>query len=255
VKISIITVCYNSVSTIADTLRSVSSQSHVDIEHLVIDGLSTDQTISQVEANRHKNLFLTSEADDGIYDAMNKGLSRATGDIIGFLNADDVFADNDVLVRVAKAFERDSQLEICFGDLVYVSSDNRKIVRYCKSKPFKYGSFAFGWAPAHPTFYIRRSALKQMGNFDLNYRLAADADFMMRYLETGKLRSLYLPYVQVRMRVGGVSNNSLLNIFRQNCEIIHAFKKNNIKYSILKFLVLKFVNRVLQRMAAVNYKA
>jgi glycosyltransferase involved in cell wall biosynthesis len=146
----------------------------------VIDGRSTDDTVQVLEAHRHPNLVLRSEPDKGIYDAMNKGLSRATGEVIGLLNADDFYADANVLARVAKAFEDAPSVEACFGDLVYVSEDNRKVVRYCKSRPYDKGSFARGWSPAHPTFYIRRSALERLGQFDLTYRLAADTEFMMR---------------------------------------------------------------------------
>jgi glycosyltransferase involved in cell wall biosynthesis len=252
VKISVITVSYNSADTIADTVRSVASQSHTDIEHLVIDGLSIDDTVKVVEVNRHPNLVLSSEPDMGIYDAMNKGLTRATGEVIGFLNADDFFADTDVLMRVAQAFESDPNIEACFGDLVYVSEDNRKVVRHWKSRPFKKGSFARGWCPAHPTFYIRRTALKRLGQFDLSYRLAADAEFMMRYLERGGIQSKHIPHIQVRMRLGGATNQNWRNVVRQNREILQAFKKNCVPYSLSSFVLQKLASRVWQRMAGFN---
>lgn len=252
-KISVITVSYNSENTIADSIRSVASQSHPYIEHLVIDGLSTDDTVSVVEANRHKNLLFSSEPDAGIYDAMNKGLSRATGEIIGFLNADDFFADVDVLASIAKAFEADQCVEACFGDLVYVTQDNRRVVRHWKSRPYVKGIFAHGWCPAHPTFYIRRTALGRLGQFDLNYRLAADVEFMMRYLELGELKALYIPRIQVRMRIGGATNKSWRNIVRQNCEILRALKKNRLPYFLLSFILNKLVSRVQQRWAGLNY--
>ncbi len=251
-KISVITVSYNSAATIADTARSVAFQSHADIEHLVIDGLSTDDTVKVVEANRHPNLVLSSEQDMGIYDAMNKGLDRATGEIIGFLNADDFYADAEVLTRVAQAFECDPSIEACFGDLVYVSEDNRRVVRYWKSRPYEKGSFAHGWCPAHPTFYIRRTALNRLGRFDLNYRLAADAEFMMRYLELGSVKSTYIPHIQVRMRVGGATNQSWRNIVGQNREIFQALKKNCIPYSLPSFVLHKLASRVWQRLAGFN---
>lgn len=253
-KITVITVSYNSAATIADTVRSVASQSHPDVEHLVIDGRSTDDTVQVVEAHRHPNLVLSSEPDKGIYDAMNKGLSRATGEVIGFLNADDFYADANVLARVAKAFEDDPSVEACFGDLVYVSEDNRKVVRYWKSRPYEKGSFARGWCPAHPTFYIRRSALERLGQFDLTYRLAADTEFMMRYLERGGVRCAYIPHVQVRMRVGGATNQSWRNIVRQNREILQAFKKNNIACSLPSFAVHKLLSRIKQRLAGMSMK-
>lgn len=251
-KISVITVSYNSAATIADTVHSVASQKHSDIEHLVIDGLSIDNTVKVVEANWHQNLILSSEPDMGIYDAMNKGLTRATGEIIGFLNADDFYADAEVLTRVAQAFETDPSIEACFGDLVYVSEDNRKVVRYWKSRPYEKGSFAHGWCPAHPTFYIRRTALNRLGQFDLNYRLAADAEFMMRYLERGDVQSTYIPHIQVRMRLGGATNQSWGNILRQNHEILQAFKKNCIPYFLPSFVLHKLASRLWQRFAGFN---
>ncbi len=248
-KISVITVSYNSATTIADTVRSVATQTYTDIEYLVIDGSSTDDTIKVVQANRHPNMVLNSEPDAGIYDAMNKGLTKATGEIIGFLNADDFFADADVLARVAKVFEDDQRIEACFGDLVYVTEDNRKVVRYWKSRPYEKGFFAQGWSPAHPTFYIRRSALNRLGQFDMNYHLAADTEFMMRYLERGDVRSVHIPHVQVRMRVGGATNQSWRNIVSQNGEIVQAFKKNCIPYFLPSFLLHKLASRIWQRLA------
>jgi len=252
VKISVITVSYNSATTIADTVRSVANQMHSDIEHLVIDGLSTDDTVKVVEANWHPNIVLSSEPDAGIYDAMNKGLTRATGEIIGFLNADDFFADTGALALVAKAFESDPCIEACFGDLVYVTEDNLKVVRYWKSRPYQKGSFAHGWCPAHPTFYIRRTALNRLGQFDLNFRLAADAEFMMRYLERGGIQSTHIPHIQVRMRLGGATNQSWRNIVYQNREILRAFKKNYIPYSLSSFVLRKLASRVWQRLAGIN---
>ena len=255
VKVSVITVSYNSAATIADTLRSVAAQTYSNVEHLVIDGRSTDGTVQVVEAHRHPSLVLSSEPDKGIYDAMNKGLSRASGEVIGFLNADDFYADANVLVRVAKAFEDDPRVEACFGDLLYVTEDNQSVVRYWKSRPFVSGSFARGWSPAHPTFYIRRSTLARLGSIDLSYRLAADTEMMMRYLEKGKVRSVYIPQVQVRMRVGGATNRSLHNVFRQNQEIFRALKKNGVSYSLISFMLHKLVSRIGQRWAGFKLKA
>lgn len=254
-KITVITVSYNSAGTIADTVCSVANQTHPDVEHLVIDGRSTDGTVQVVEAHRHPNLVLSSEPDKGIYDAMNKGLSRATGDVIGFLNADDFYADVDALARVAKAFEEDPRVDACYGDLLYVTEDNQSVVRYWKSRPFVPGSFARGWSPAHPTFYIRRSALERLGGFDLSYRLAADTELMMRYLEKGRVRSAYIPEVQVHMRVGGATNRSLRNIFLQNQEILRALKKNGVPYSLVSFVVHKLASRFSQRWAGFRLKA
>lgn len=250
-KVTIVTVCFNSGITIVDTIRSVTAQSHADIEHLIIDGCSTDNTLRLVELNRHPKLILISEPDLGIYDAMNKGMNRASGEIIGFLNSDDLFADSEVLTRIVDAFEQDSLIEACYGDLVYVTADNSKVMRYWKSQPFKSKSFACGWCPAHPTFYIRRSAFIRLGNFRLSYRLAADAEFMMRYLEIGLVRSSYIPRVQVRMRLGGATNMSWKNIIQQNREILLALENNGIRYSLVIFILFKVFNRISQRFASI----
>jgi glycosyltransferase involved in cell wall biosynthesis len=244
-KISVITVSYNSAATIADTLRSVANQSYQNIEHLIIDGRSKDSTVKIVEELRHPHLILSSEPDDGIYDAMNKGLKRASGEVIGFLNSDDFFADSDALDKVAAVFQ-DESVEACYADLVYVTPDDSRVARYWKSKVFKKGDFAKGWSPAHPTFYIRRSALDRIGLFDLTFNLAADAEFMMRYLEVGKIKSVYIPHVLVRMRLGGASNESWINIFKQNKEIFMALQKNNVPFSLIGFWVRKFYSRAQQ---------
>jgi glycosyltransferase involved in cell wall biosynthesis len=244
-KISVITVSYNSASTIADTVRSVATQNYQDIEHLIIDGKSKDITIEVVEQHRHPHLILTSEPDDGIYDAMNKGLKRASGEVIGFLNSDDFFADNNVLNKIATAFE-DESVEACYADLVYVTPDNSRVVRHWKSKNFIKGDFAKGWCPAHPTFYVRRSALERWGLFDQSFKLAADAEFMMRYLEKGEVKSVYIPNVLVRMRLGGATNQSWENIIKQNKEIFLALQKNNIPFSFFGFWILKITSRIRQ---------
>ena len=247
-KISVITVAFNSALTIADTLTSVAAQTHPEIEHIVIDGQSTDDTILVVKSHSHPHLKISSEPDDGIYDAMNKGLRRASGEIIGFLNADDLFADQEVLARVAAAF-KNPNVSVCFGDLVYVTKDNQKIVRYWKSRPYQRGYFARGWCPAHPTFYIRRSAMERLGFFDLTYFIAADAEFMMRYLESDSIQSTYISHVQVRMRIGGASNRSWRNVISGNCEIFSALRKNSIPYSVFIFSAYKLASRLWQRLA------
>ncbi len=248
-KISVITVSYNSEKTIADTLRSVATQSYKDIEHLIIDGQSTDQTLCLIEKYRHPSLILNSDADQGIYDAMNKGISLAIGDVVGFLNSDDFYADAFVLEKIARTF-KDPSVDACFGDLVYVSQDNRKLIRYWKSKDFFSGDFAKGWCPAHPTFYIRRSKIAEFGIFDLSYKYAADVEFMMRYLEHGKLNAVYIPYTLVRMRIGGVSNQSWKNIIKQNKEIFLALTKNGVQFSRVIFFIYKLMNRLWQFVAA-----
>src|SRR5438309_625440 len=173
-KISIVTVCFNAESTIRDTVRSISEQSHAEVEHLVIDGKSTDDTLSIVHACGSKvELRVVSEPDSGIYDAMNKGIALATGDIVGFLNSDDFYASNDVLTTVARVMA-DPEVDACFGDLCYVRKiDTRWVVRYWRSSPYYSGLFERGWCPPHPTFFVRREVYRRFGGFDLRYKLAA----------------------------------------------------------------------------------
>ena len=243
--ISVITVTYNSAKTVADTMVSVAMQSYADIEHLVIDGASKDNTLDVVRSHARSQTRLISEPDDGIYDAMNKGLVEASGEIVGFLNSDDLYADASVLEKVANAFQ-DPAVEACYADLVYVSQNNRRVVRYWKSRSFTKGDFAKGWCPAHPTFYVRKSVIERLGLFDRSYKLAADVEFMMRYLERGQIRAVYIPRVLVRMRVGGATNQSWKNIWKQNSEIFSALRKNSVTFSAVQFWVLKVFSRVWQ---------
>lgn len=244
-KISVITVSYNSAKTIADTLDSVSDQTYPHVEHLVIDGVSQDGTVEMVRSHANPLIRLISEPDKGIYDAMNKGLALATGEVIGFLNSDDFYADAEVFAKIANAFQ-DPAVDACFGDLVYVTQDNSRVVRYWKSKPFARGDFAKGWCPAHPTFYVRKSAIERLGLFDQSYKLAADVEFMMRYLECGQIRAVYIPHVLVRMRLGGATNQSWKNIVQQNKEIFAALRKNGVPFSSIWFAANKLVSRLNQ---------
>jgi len=234
-KISIITVVYNNGSTIEDTIRSIEAQTYRDVEHIVIDGGSTDQTLDVIRRHQDKIAKLVSEPDRGIFDAMNKGLRLATGDVVAFLNADDIYADSDVLQRVAEVFA-DPTVEACYADLVYVApEDMSKPVRYWQSRDFRPGLFARGWVPAHPTFFARRSAYERHGGYDDSLGLAADFDLMMRLLERYRLKSVYVPKVFVKMRLGGVSNRSIRNIVRQNIDIVRACSKNQVPVSLSFF--------------------
>ena len=224
-------------------------QTYTDIEHLVIDGGSKDGTVEIVHGHANGKIRLISESDEGIYDAMNKGLALATGEIVGFLNSDDFYEDASVLDRVAATFQ-DPAVEACYADLVYVTQDNSRVVRCWKSKPFAKGDFAKGWCPAHPTFYVRRSVIERLGLFDLSYKMGGDVEFMMRYLERGQVRTVYIPHVLVRMRVGGASNHSLKNIIQQNKVIFLALRKNGVPFSRMWFAVNKLVNRLNQFVVA-----
>lgn len=242
-KISIITVCFNSDATIADTLRSVRTQSYPDIEHIVVDGGSTDRTAEIVSAEGCRVSKYICEPDRGIYDAMNKGIGLASGDVIGFINADDFYASENALTKVADQF-RHPGIDGCYGDLCYVKQfDTQAIVRYWRASPFQCGAFASGWCPPHPTFFVRRTIYERYGRFDLSYRIAADIELMMRFMETHQLRTRYLPEVLVKMRMGGTTNKSIVNIAKQNGEILRALKKHGLPANPLMFLGKKVVSR------------
>lgn len=253
-KITVITVCYNSAATIGDTLAAVARQGYKNVEHLIVDGASTDGTVDIVRQWAGHSVVLNSEPDKGIYDAMNKGFALATGDVIGFLNSDDFYADGSALEKIAAAFQ-DRQVEACFGDLVYVSKDTRRVIRYWKSRAFVKGDFANGWCPAHPTFYIRRSALERCGGFDCSFKLASDMEFMMRYLENGAVPAVYIPAVIVRMRVGGATNQSWRNVLKQNEEVLVALRKNKVPFSTIGFVSHKLLNRLWQYITAIFGRA
>lgn len=244
-KISIITVCFNSADTIEDTLNSVANQSKVIVEHVLIDGASTDNTLEIIK--RHQSVTkLVSEPDKGIYDAMNKGIALATGDIVGTLNADDFYADENVLENVAKVF-LDLTVEACYADLVYVNQKNTgKIVRYWKSRDYVSGLFKLGWMPAHPTFFVRKSVYDRLGGFSLNYKIAADFELLFRFIEQNKIKTKYIPKAMVKMRLGGTTNKNLSNVIKQNKEIIATLKKQYPDFSMFKFIFKKLSNRFFQ---------
>lgn len=243
-KISIITVCYNSESTISDTINSVASQNYPEVEHIVVDGASKDATMNIVRPSPSIARYV-SEPDGGIYDAMNKGISMVTGDIVGTLNADDFYADNNVLTEVARVFA-DPEVDACYADLVYVAqNDTSKIVRYWKSRPFQPGLFKRGWMPAHPTFFVRRHLYEELGGFDLDYKLQSDFELTMRFLEIYRINAVYIPRIIISMRIGGASNQSIRNVVTGNIEAYKACKKNHL--SILPtFSILKVLSRVPQ---------
>lgn len=242
--ISIITVCYNSAETISDTINSIAKQSYANKEHIVVDGNSSDATMDIVRASSSISRFV-SEPDKSVYDAMNKGIALATGDVIGFLNSDDFYIDELVLAQVAEVFA-DSEVDACYADLLYVDKkDTNKIVRYWKSCPFVPGLFEDGWMPAHPTFFVRREVYEELGGFDLDYRIQADFELTMRFLEVYRIKSVHIPKIFIKMRVGGISNNSIVNIIKGNIEAYKACKKNHLPISFL-FNIKKIVSRIPQ---------
>ena len=227
-KISIITVAYNSASTIRDTIESVLAQDYPSIEHLIIDGASSDSTLSIVGSYDSSTIRFISEPDGGIYDALNKGIRLATGGIVGFLHADDIFADRSVLSEIALRFQNPA-VEAVYGDLVYVdATDVTKIVRSWKPGEFTSKRLSEGWMPPHPTLYVRLSVYERLGSFDTRYRIAADYDSIVRLFGAGAVCPVYLPRLLVRMRVGGVSNRSIKTIWRKSCEDLDVMRRHRI---------------------------
>lgn len=244
--ISIITVCFNAAGTIGSTLNSVRIQTHDSIEHIIIDGGSTDNTLKIVESEGRHVSKIVSSKDKGIYDAMNKGIALSTGDVIGFINADDFYPSPDVLSVVASAFES-SGSDCCYGDLCYVQQDDvAKTVRYWRSAPFAPGMFGRGWCPPHPTFFVRREVYSRLGGFDLSFKIGSDIELMARYLEVGRISNHYIPKILVHMRMGGTTNRSLSNIVKQNFEIRRGFLALGLGFSWWRFISNKVVSRAVQ---------
>jgi len=227
-KISVITAVYNSKDAISEAVESVLGQNYDDIEFIVIDGASTDGTKELLELYRDKIDILISEPDHGIYDALNKGIEHATGDVVGFLHADDLFANNGVLSRVAETLS-DLGADAVYGDLEYVSKDAPdKVIRHWQSDAYSADKLKYGWMPPHPTFYVRRCVYQQHGGFDTSFHIAADYDCMLRFLGRAKIKAAYIPSVMVKMRLGGASNRSVGNIIRKSREDYRALHHNGV---------------------------
>jgi len=245
-KISIITVVWNNANTIRDAIDSVLNQTYENIEYIVIDGASSDGTIDIVKNYGDKISKFVSKKDNGLYDAMNKGIKLATGDIIGILNSDDVYFDKYVIENVVKRFE-EKLVDSVYGDLYYVEeNDLNKVQRYWKSSDFKQGGFAKGWHPPHPTFFVKRKVYEKYGLFNLEMKVSADFELMLRFLEKYDISTTYLPKVLVRMRTGGESNKSIKNIIAGNKSILKAFDKNGIKVNKLMYVFYRFIPKIIQ---------
>ena len=230
-KFSIITASYNRKELIGSCISSVLGQTFPGIEYIIIDGGSTDGTldiISQVMSHKTLVTKVISEPDNGIYDALNKGIRMAAGDVIGFLHADDMYATDTVLKTVAGCFERQN-VDSCYGDLQYVDkNDTNKTIRCWKSSPFDSGLLKKGWMPPHPTFFVKRAVYEKYGGFDTTFRIAADYELMMRFLGKHGISSCYVPEFLVKMRVGGASNKSIRNIIRKSSEDYRIMKMHHV---------------------------
>jgi len=233
-RVSVITACLNSAETIGQCLESMSSQKYGDVEHIIIDGGSEDGTQDIIREHSRSVAKFVSEPDSGVYDALNKGIAMATGDVVGVLHADDVFEDERVIADVADAFER-SGADTCYGDLVYVARDNvDRIVRRWKSGVCRPGHFrSRGWMPPHPAFFVRREVYERFGLFDTRFRIAADYELMLRLLVRHRVSTCYVPRVLVRMRTGGTSAPRIRTLLRTFSEDHRAWKVNGFPASVL----------------------
>lgn len=234
-KISIITATFNSSKTISDCLQSVVQQNYTEIEHIIIDGKSTDQTLEIVKdySNKYGLVKYISESDNGIYDALNKGISISSGDVIGFVHSDDLLADEDVIAEIASAF-KENNVDGVYADLKYVgSSDINKIIRYWTSKPFSHDLLKKGWMPAHPSLFLKKEVYKERGNFNTSFKIAADYDFILRIFSVKNYNFHCLNRVTYLMRSGGASNKDLKSIILKTKEDIKALRINKINTPLL----------------------
>lgn len=243
--ISIITVTFNSASTLEDTLRSVLCQTYDNYELIIKDGGSKDNTLEIAKSYEDKfggRLIIISSPDSGIYDAMNQGIAAASGDVIGILNSDDMYYDNQVLKRIADSMS-DENIGCVYGNLEFVDEkDTDKVVREWIGTQYPANGFRKGWHPAHPTFYARRRLFEEYGTFDTTFDVSADFELMLRFVEKHKIQSKLIPYYMVKMRMGGESTGSIKNIIKGNRNILKAFEKNGFKkppFYVVKRLVPK----------------
>lgn len=237
-KVSIITCTYNSAATIAETVSSVNNQIYTEIEHIIVDGASTDNSVQIVRYNSTYSRIILCEKDDGIYDAINKGIKLATGDIIGLLHSDDMFASPKTLQNIATAFNSSTSKlgkgpDVVYGDLVFVDqNDTDKVVRYWKSKPFKPSLLKRGWMPPHPTVFMRREVYEKHGLFNINLKCAADYDYILRVFRDQTLTISYLPEVITKMRMGGASTGGIKNLTNKMKEDYWVLKNNQMQFPL-----------------------
>lgn len=251
-KISIITVVYNGQLFLEDCIQSVISQSYKNIEYIIIDGGSTDRTLSIIDKYKAFISNSLSESDQGLYDAINKGIRLATGKVIGLLNSDDMFATNNVISEIANAFIENSKIEAVYGDLNYITSNEGIVMRVWKSKQASLKDVTNGWMPAHPTLYIKKDIIERYGNYAMDLGTAGDYDFILRYFYTNRLNALYIPKLMINMRLGGVSNRNLMSLLGAIKNDYNALKRNKVRYPI-PVLVKKKWFKFFQFWYAISY--
>ncbi|WP_316806901.1 glycosyltransferase family 2 protein [Pedobacter agri] len=244
-KISIITVVYNGERYIKDCIDSVIHQSYQDIEYIIIDGCSTDSTLQTITKYKRYITHFVSERDNGLYDAINKGIKIATGEVVGILNADDTLVSKDVIQEIANAFNNDEEIQAIYGDLNYINPIKNTIVRKWRSYRAGAKDIEKGWMPAHPTLYIKTDLFRKYGHYALDMGTAADYDLILRYFHTHNIKATYLSMLMVSMRIGGVSNKNFASIWRAMEMDYKALKRNKIPNALL-VLVKKKLNKFSQ---------
>jgi len=236
-KVSLVTVSYQSEATIRGTIESVLAQDYPNIEYIIVDGASSDGTMDMVQEYRNEIEVVISEPDEGIYDAMNKGIRAATGDVVGMLNSDDFYADNSAVRHLIECMEN-AGADTVFADLVIVdASDTKRVIRYYDSSKFHPGRLRYGWMPAHPTFLVKRELYERYGGFSLDYKIAADFEIVVRLLYAAGASYAYLPVVAIKMRTGGASTRGLKSSWVLNKEIVRACKTNGLNTSLPRVLL------------------
>lgn len=243
-RVSIITVTYNSAATLKDTLESVNRQDYPNIEHILVDGASRDETVNIIKSYPHVAKWV-SEKDKGLYDAINKGITMATGDVVGILNSDDFFPSDNIVSLIVKTFE-ENKVDAVYGDIAFVKPERLdKIVRLYSSKKFTPRKFGYGYMPAHPSFYVRKSCYDNLGLYQFDYKIAADYELLMRFIYRHGISYAYIPEILVYMRTGGVSNKNILSRYTLNKEIIKACKANGVNTN-MAILSFKYVNKIFE---------
>lgn len=233
-KISLITAVYNRAGTIEKAIQSVLSQDYPNVEYIIVDGGSKDGTVGVIEKYRHKISKFISEKDNGIYDALNKGIKLATGDIVGILHSDDYFASDDMISRIMHEFMADPKLEAVYGDLDYVRQNSTTVVRHYSSKDFSPSKFASGFMPAHPSFFCRRDCFAKYGLYRTDLEIAADFDLLIRFMYLNKIKTKYLPLCMIHMGIGGKSTSGMKSVLKINSEFREILRSHGITSSYFR---------------------